>query len=189
MLCYARGTMQRGLSLMGVALLAVASGCMTMPDQATLARQQADMDMLTEEVQRLREQLRRLELEQQNLARELAALEQTARNAGGTNRAQVEELARQIQVLKAAREQDRKWIIEELSRRVAALMASPPSGSAPARTPVRTSEVGYEHVVEAGQTLSEIARAYGVTVDVIMRANNLKSATIRVGQKLFIPKS
>lgn len=55
------------------------------------------------------------------------------------------------------------------------------------------TEKGYEHVVEKGQTLWLIAKAYqdkgvAVTADDIRRANNLKAQTsLQVGQKLFIP--
>jgi LysM repeat protein len=47
---------------------------------------------------------------------------------------------------------------------------------------------GYNHVVEAGQTISAIAQAYKVTPASIMKANKITDPTkIRVGQKLFIP--
>lgn len=47
----------------------------------------------------------------------------------------------------------------------------------------------YEHVVDSGQTISEIAQAYGVTQEEIMKINNIKNASrIQVGQKLYIPK-
>jgi LysM repeat protein len=47
------------------------------------------------------------------------------------------------------------------------------------------------HVVEQGETLSEIARTYGITVDAIVQANNLgdADAIIREGQVLVIPAS
>ncbi len=46
----------------------------------------------------------------------------------------------------------------------------------------------YEHEVGAGQTLSEIAKVYEVSISEIMAENNLKSESIiRVGQKLLIP--
>jgi N-acetylmuramoyl-L-alanine amidase len=50
------------------------------------------------------------------------------------------------------------------------------------------AEQGFEHVIEKGQSLSAIAKAYGTTVDAIKKANNLKGETIYIGQKLFIPK-
>jgi len=50
-------------------------------------------------------------------------------------------------------------------------------------------EEGREHIVQPGETLSVIAAAYGVKVNAIVEANNLKNAdSIRPGQKLFIPE-
>lgn len=55
------------------------------------------------------------------------------------------------------------------------------SGSAPAGD-------YYEYEVQAGQTLSEIARAFGCTVKEIMQASGIQDAAkIRVGQKIYIP--
>ncbi len=61
----------------------------------------------------------------------------------------------------------------------------PPSnstGSAPATT---TTIITYQ--VARGDTLSSIARRFGVTVDAIKRQNNLKSSSLKVGQILQIP--
>jgi len=44
-----------------------------------------------------------------------------------------------------------------------------------------------EYVVTSGVTLSAISKAYGVPVSEIKRANNLKSDSLRVNQKLKIP--
>lgn len=43
------------------------------------------------------------------------------------------------------------------------------------------------HVVKSGETLYAIAKAQGVTVSAIRKANNLKTDTIRVNQKLKLP--
>lgn len=52
----------------------------------------------------------------------------------------------------------------------------------------RPSGGGGEHVVQKGETLSLIAKRYGVTVDAIMAANGLANANIiGVGQALVIP--
>ena len=47
---------------------------------------------------------------------------------------------------------------------------------------------GVYHVVQRGQTLWGISRAYGVDIGTLKRANHLKSTQIlQVGQRLFIP--
>ena len=47
---------------------------------------------------------------------------------------------------------------------------------------------GVFHVVQSGQTLWRIARGYGVSVDAIVTANNIKDpASIEVGRALFVP--
>ncbi len=43
------------------------------------------------------------------------------------------------------------------------------------------------HKVTRGDTLSEIAERYGVSMSQLMRANNMRSRTVRLGQKLKIP--
>lgn len=54
---------------------------------------------------------------------------------------------------------------------------------APSPTPIT-------HVVQAGETLSDIANTYGTTVEAIVQANNLPDANaIREGQVLVIPSS
>ena len=52
---------------------------------------------------------------------------------------------------------------------------------------VRSSGSG-EHIVQSGESLSMIARRYGVTVEALMSANGLSNANlIQVGQSLTIP--
>jgi len=43
------------------------------------------------------------------------------------------------------------------------------------------------HLVRSGDTLSEIARTYGVSVNSIKDANNLRSDVIQIGQRLLVP--
>jgi N-acetylmuramoyl-L-alanine amidase len=45
-----------------------------------------------------------------------------------------------------------------------------------------------KHSVITGESLSEIAEDFGVTVKGLINANNLKTHTIKAGQKLVIPK-
>ncbi|MBO5723972.1 MAG: LysM peptidoglycan-binding domain-containing protein, partial [Lentisphaeria bacterium] len=47
----------------------------------------------------------------------------------------------------------------------------------------------FEHTVEAGTTLSALARAYKVSVKDIEKANKIRKGRIYTGQKLLIPVS
>lgn len=170
------------LGVMGCVLL-LGSGCLTLVDQNTVAQQQADMERLRESVQRIQEKINGIELEQQNLQREIGAMK------GGSKddvvlRNRLETLERQVQSLAAARDADRKQIVSQ----VASIVGG--SGGSSGRTPSGRSSAqsGYEHVVESGQTLSAIAQAYKVSASSIRKANNMKSDTVRIGQTLFIPK-
>jgi len=53
---------------------------------------------------------------------------------------------------------------------------------------VTTAKKAAKHKVARGDTLSEIAEKYGVTIRAIMSANGLRSRTVRLGQTLKIPR-
>ena len=83
---------------------------------------------------------------------------------------------------KAAREQ------AEYTRRTASRPPAPAPAARPAAPARPAYSAYYEHVVEAGQTLSFIAKGYDTTVPKILAANpGLSAAKLRVGQKLIIP--
>lgn len=54
-------------------------------------------------------------------------------------------------------------------------------------TPAWARTASRTHVVRHGETLSQLADRYGVSVDVLKGRNNLQSDVIRVGQRLVIP--
>lgn len=58
----------------------------------------------------------------------------------------------------------------------------PPAGNYAA-----ASGSGRTHKVNSGENLTKIARRYGVTIDALMRANNLQTDLIRQGATLNIP--
>jgi LysM repeat protein len=73
---------------------------------------------------------------------------------------------------------------------VAATPTSPPEPAHTAEPTLAPSPATITHVVQPGETLSEIARMYGVTVDAVVQANNLDNPNaIREGQVLLIPSS
>ena len=57
----------------------------------------------------------------------------------------------------------------------------------PAGNYAAASGSGRTHKVNSGDTLSGIGRRYGVSVDALMRANNLNSTLIKQGETLNIP--
>ncbi len=63
---------------------------------------------------------------------------------------------------------------------------NPPTRATASEKPVMTKP-DIEYVIVRGDTLSEIAKRYKVSVNRIIKHNNLKSVKIRVGQKIRIP--
>jgi len=63
---------------------------------------------------------------------------------------------------------------------------SPGTGASAATTPATAGQETI-YVVKSGDTLTKIARQFGVTVNAIRRANNLTTDRIKVGNKLKIP--
>ena len=83
---------------------------------------------------------------------------------------------------------------ESLPTTEAASASSPapitPEPTAAAEAAPAPSPTPITHVVQAGESLSEIARIYGTTVEAIVQANQLQNANvIREGQVLLIPSS
>lgn len=100
------------------------------------------------------------------------------------------QLRQLLQAQETARKAERKALLDEVSKIVAAQRSS--SVSPPKPSPAKKEE-GFEHTVARGESLWLIAQAYkgvsgGATVEDIRRANQLRDNNLRVGQKLFIPK-
>jgi nucleoid-associated protein YgaU len=196
-----------------VALAAgLVSGCAGPMFEGTIFEVQPKRDP---EVARVANSAQQASLEVRQLAEQIEALNRSLEvldgrvgrleaQLGSGARAQddLAALRRDIQLMRAERETLRKEITDDLAGRVeriarqqseqqAARSSAPAAsartgaGGAAAPAPARA---GYEHKVERGQTLSEIARGYGKSVDAIMKANKITNASaIRVGQVLFIP--
>lgn len=177
-------------------LLLTASGCVTYQDQRTrqAVQEREDILLVREDIRRLAGRIEGLELELERLHREVANQRaEQARlsdtHAQGTD-TRLSALERRIQEVDRARESDKKEIVERLSKTIEQLMRSQQqTGRQSAQARTTHSGFGYEHVVGAGETLSHIATAYGVTTRVIIDANNLQNPDrLQVGQKLFIPE-
>lgn len=172
-------------------------------ESAKLAAQVQQNDIsnrqLSEQLEAINRSLGLLEQRVERL--ETAATQRPA--DAGVSKDELVALRRDIQMVRGDQEKMRMDITNDLAGRIEKIAARQSASAAPpavrpavAATPVKpagTSKAappgsGYEHKVEKGQTLTEIAREYGTTVKAIMKANNLSNASsIRIGQVLFIP--
>jgi len=158
-----------------------------------MQQQRSDNEIIMEDLRRMRARIEVMEQDMQRLANQhnSSLSDQTRSQSSqiqGIN-ASLDELQKRIQQVDAARESDKREIVDSLSKKISAVLSSQSSSRSSSSTPRRsTSNEGYEHTVQPGETLSAIAKAYGVRPDDITQANNLKSADLlRVGQKLFVP--
>ena len=177
------------------ALLAASLSACVLPESAPQDPRQApatkaEVDYLRGELSRMSSRIQSLETEIGALQQNALAARSAAPSATQTDlaavRDQMSALERQIQAVDSARASDRQAIYSDLSKKVDQA-AKAISASRPAPAPAKTSQTGIEHVVQAGETLSLIAQAYGKKIADIKAANNLKNDVIRIGQKLFIP--
>ncbi len=175
------------LKIIPAACLLSLAGCQTLsPTHAEVSQASLAMQYLRQDVERLKARGEEDHAHRQNLeARMEQRHRQQVQQQQETQQALVG-LRREVEQLRAERERLREEIVADLSERMSRLLAA----QTQARTPPRPgAQTGFEHVVAAGQTLSEIARAYGVTIDAILKANNIQDAhRIRQGQTLFIPE-
>jgi len=161
-------------------------------------RQREDMLIIQDDYRKLEGRLEGIDVEMARLERSVETLRdsQTRDTAAQLQKmqARLDELEARIARVDAAREKDKKELVDRLSSQIAEIMsrsAASRSASTTGRrtTDRRTSNTGYEHEVKPGESLSAIAAAYGVSVQTILDHNDIKDAhRIRVGQKLFIPE-
>lgn len=174
-----------------VALGVLLAGC-TLPSRRISRTEllQSDLASLEREMEGLRSRLTALEESvAEGQANQARAAERLEGDFSGQLRVLEQRIA-QLEKLLAEevkqRARDREEIVNSLSRSMEkAIRKYCGAGRVTSRT---LSGEGYEHVVQAGETLSEIAKAYGVTVRAIVEANDIADPDrLQVGQKLFIP--
>lgn len=154
--------------------------------QVDAARQERALQQAQHDAAVSRSQVEGLLQGQRALDERLDRLEQANRE-NARLRDELAALRRDIEQMRGDRENMRKEIVDDLTTRInkymATAAATPPKS---AGTSIKTT--GYQHKVEAGQTLTDIAKAYKTTPAAILKANNLKKASdIKTGQTLFIP--
>jgi len=186
------------MSLCGISGLMLMSGCQFFDGTPFEQKPDPKVTKLAISTQQTNNELRHLaeqmaEMNRNQIELDLRLQKLESRLTGSAGSEEIEALKRDIQLIRAERETLKKEITDDLVTRIDKVVSraganTPTVKSGTPSTSTSRSRTGYNHTVERGQTLSEIARGYGKSVDSIMKANNLKSAsTIRPGQVLFIP--
>ena len=137
-------------------------------------------------------QLRAVQDENAELETRVIELERKIASLQETNQKLLNEIAavkRQSAADADAREAQMKAILSKIDK-----LAATPAPVATVPTPISAAAEYDIYEVQKGATLSTIAKAYSdaygktVTVQDIKKANNLKSDTLQIGQKLKIPR-
>lgn len=172
-----------------VSASAALCGCLTMREQDgadAAAREREDILMLRDENARIRGRIETLEMEYRQITRDVGQMKTASSAESDRQRRETDrrlaEIEQKLQAVDAAREKDRVTIVEELSKRIAQIMAQRPSAAS------YSGPVKGRHEVRDGETLSSIAQQYGVRASVIAEANDLANPDLlRKGQTLIIP--
>lgn len=166
--------------LLGLSSLLILTGCETIQTpqqrQQATAREQAATRMIEEKVHRLQGRVESAEMENARLMQEMQAL----RNEVRSFNQQIAQLGSSIKSVEGRQARESREVVSRVKGMLEKTAAAQPAKS--------QRGTGVEHIVESGHTLSAIAVAYKTNVSAIKKANNLKSDSIYVGQKLFIPQ-
>ncbi len=185
-------TIQRLALLTGVLIpTLLLTGCFvtTADMQQQSMRTREDLALVREELQQTKGRIQLIQDQQEQLWQELERIKLSSSQQGQSilskSKEEMERLQKHIAALEEQRVQDRKKIVNQMSKTIADVV----SKSQTAGGHTRISEYGVEHTVAGGETLSEIASAYGVSVRVLIQANKLQNPDrLKVGQKIFIPE-
>ena len=140
---------------------------------AEMQRVSAQVDVLAANQEELAERLQRFESAGKD--REIAEL-----------KAEVAALKGALAELRREMQGQREEIVRDLSKKIVSMQPPAPKPT-PTKKPAYSGPC-YEYIVQSGDTLSLIAKAFGSSVPKIKEMNGLKSDALRVGQKLNIPK-
>ena len=175
---------RKEIHIFAILLAVCVGGAVSAPAEDQTIGQQ--VSILDERLSKLRADVDALQANEQQIQQDIKQLQAQlgeARQSGPSASVNdLQALEARVKALDAAREADKKAIIDQLAKELAAM-----SGSRPAATQPSGAVAGNEYTVQRGDTLTSIARNRGVTVAELRKANNLTSDSLKVGQKLVIP--
>jgi len=160
----------------------VLAGCETTSTQTRQQREQQFRDDVSDQIADLNRSVEMVRSQQAALDRRLDAMESSLRSVAEAQRS-LATLRSEMATLKAAMDSKISLVVDEVARENERLLSKLKTSQK------ATYAQGYEHTVQSGETLSDIARQYKTTLKAILEANQLSNAnSLRVGQTLFIPQ-
>jgi len=172
--------------------------CFSQTDAASIIASKEDAE---ERYKRLSSAIEELQAGHAALRKRVSDLEETVQKLreelqratnGLVTRSDLAVLGEKIVELDKSREADKKLILDQLTK-LGASLKNLHTAPAPAPSTSAAPEKGYEYVIQPGDTLSKIVKAYNdngirVTLKQVQEANpGLNPNSLKVGQKIFIP--
>lgn len=148
------------------------------------ARKAHQFNQMQRKIAKMEDAVQGMEQSRERLFSRVDDVERLASSSERQLSQEVAALKTEITALRAERQALRQQLVKDLSGKMAHAIKQYAEQSSATQ-----SRNGRLHTVQQGETLSEIARAYGCTIKAIMRANKLSSPDkLKIGQELFIPE-
>lgn len=182
----------------GMLCLLAITGCADMLAQRdnSQARERYEYESLKSDFDALKERLNIIEASQERLQAELIQIKNGQGQDQAGIQAKINELDALLRATEASRAKIRQDVVDDLSPKIAELLKNNARNPVPTPPDNRTTRMpqgnhntaaGF-HVVESGQTLTQIAKQYNVSSEELMKTNGITDPNkIRQGQKLIIP--
>jgi len=160
------------------------SGCETLSGRQRRQKEMRlhnDIANLKASVERLEQRLEGIEAGREDVYAQISDSQVNREKSAAQHAARIEELESKLVAQRKEQALREQKMVSDLSKTMATIIEKNAGGRDP-------SISGVEHIVQSGETLSEIAAAYKVKVKAIVKANRMKNPDdLRVGQSLLIP--
>ncbi len=172
------------IGILMTGILFFLSGCNSAEIKKEQASQREDIHGLQEKIGQLQTDVQAVQDENDSLKLESGNLKDDLNASQDSNSQYQKDIKRLddlVKKLDSAREQDRKVIVEEVSQEISRLSKKIQNAStSPKIDPARPRlEEGVEHVVTKGETLTSIAKTYGVSKKLLWKPTNSVNPILR----------